>query len=84
MYKVQCQKWYEKGVAIWCSWSHFGLQHTTNPRSQLSKFQRLALLSITRAMKSTPNAVLEALLNIEPLEIYIESVTRATCVTLLF
>ena len=33
-------------------------------------------------MKSTPIAALEALLNIEPLHIYIESVARATCIRL--
>lgn len=51
-------------------------------QKQLAKLQRLALLSITGAMKSTPTAALEALLNIEPLHIYVESMARATCLRL--
>lgn len=51
-------------------------------QKQLGKIQRLALISITGAMKSTPTAALEALLNIEPLHIYVESMARATCIGL--
>lgn len=35
-------------------------------------------MGITGAMKSTPTAALEALLNIEPLHIHIEAVARAS------
>nr|CAH7732332.1 unnamed protein product [Callosobruchus chinensis] len=38
----------------------------------LSKVQRAACLSITGAMKGTPTAALDVLLNIPPLDIYIE------------
>src|ERR1700744_6510933 len=43
---------------------------------QLSKLQRLALDGITGAMKSTPTAALEAMLNIEPLHTFLEASAR--------
>jgi Reverse transcriptase (RNA-dependent DNA polymerase) len=49
-------------------------------QSQLSKVQRLAIISITGALKTTPTAALEALLNIEPLHIHVEAMARATCI----
>ena len=51
-------------------------------QKQLAKIQRLALISITGVMKTTPTAALEALLNIEPLHIYCESIAKATCIRL--
>ena len=51
-------------------------------QSQLSKVQRLAIISITGALKTTPTAALEALINIEPLHIHVEAMARATCIRL--
>jgi ribonuclease HI len=49
-------------------------------RNQLTKLQRLALVSTTGAMRSTPTAALETLLNIAPLHLQIEmEVKRTLC-----
>nr|CAI5846075.1 unnamed protein product [Callosobruchus analis] len=46
--------------------------HQSTASKALSKVQRAASLSITGAMKGTPTAALEVLLNIPPLDIYVE------------
>src|ERR1700744_4753184 len=47
-------------------------------QKQLNKIQRLALISITGAMKTAPTAALEAMMNMEPLHIHIEAKARST------
>ncbi|XP_073978772.1 uncharacterized protein [Rhodnius prolixus] len=49
----------------------------------LSGIQRLACLSVTGAMRTSPTAALEVLLNLPPLHIYIQGVTRAVVVRLM-
>ena len=51
-------------------------------QKKLSKIQRLALIGITGAMKTTPTIALEGFLNIAPLHIHVEEVARATCLRL--
>ena len=43
---------------------------------ELTKLQRLACLCITSAMKSTPTAAMETILNLPPLDIYINAEAR--------
>ena len=50
----------------------------TTSQLKLAKLQRLALIGITSAMRAAPTAALEALLNIEPLHIYIEAEARSS------
>ena len=47
-----------------------------NSRNKLSKVQRLACLSVTGAMRTTPTAAMEVLLNLPPLHIYVEGEAR--------
>lgn len=68
-----------KIIGKWCQRLE---QEVRSIIKQLSKLQRLALLCITRAMKTTPAAALEALLNIEPLHLYVESIARSSCARL--
>lgn len=51
-------------------------------KNKLAKVQRLALMGITGAMRTTPTAALEALLNIEPLHLHVEFVARKTALRL--
>ena len=44
----------------------------------LNKLNRLALLSITGAMKTTPTAALEVLLNVIPLDLHVKQSARIT------
>lgn len=45
-------------------------------RKHLQKVQRLALLGITRALKSSTASALEAIINIEPLHIVIRAIAK--------
>ena len=47
-------------------------------KSKLSKVQRLALISITGAMRTTPTAAMEAIMGFPPLDTYIEKIAMAT------
>lgn len=47
-------------------------------REKLTKFQRMACKAISGAWKSTPTAALEAMLNLPPLHLFIESEAIAT------
>src|SRR5262249_24715775 len=51
-------------------------------QAQLPKLQRQALIGITGAMRSTPTAALEVLLDVEPLHLYIEEIARNTAMRL--
>jgi ribonuclease HI len=57
-------------------WWPKGLQ--TTAQQKLTKIQRLACLGITGAMKTTPTAALEALLDLPPLHLYVEGQARLT------
>jgi len=75
---------------IWCTGSILGnqtihiswslgvvaqaMQKTT--KVQLGRIQRMACLAITRAMKSTPTAAMEILLNLTPLDLAIQAEAR--------
>ena len=52
--------------------------HLVSTQKSLSKVQRLALVGVTGVMRTTPTAALEAILNIEPLHIFIEETARKT------
>lgn len=65
------------GAVVWWPRCHIG-----SIQNQLTKVQRLALVAITGALKTTPTSALEALLNVEPLAIHIEAVARATTLRL--
>jgi ribonuclease HI len=54
--------------------------HTS--RRQMSKLQRLACLSITGVMRSTPTVAMETILNLRPLHILTESHARSTALRL--
>ena len=60
-----------RGTLVW--WSEV-MQKTT--KMQLGKIQRIACLAITGAMKSTPTAAMEILLNLTPLDLVILAETR--------
>jgi len=45
-------------------------------KTQLGKIQRMACLAITGAMKSTPTATMEILLNLTPFDLVILAQTR--------
>ena len=63
------------GVIAW--WSRVQLEVS---RKMLSKVQRLACVSITGVMRTTPTAALEVLLDLPPLHIFLEGeVTRSLC-----
>lgn len=47
-------------------------------QAKLAKVQRLALIGVTGAMKSTPSAGIEAMLCLEPLHLFIEVSARCT------
>jgi hypothetical protein len=47
-----------------------------NAKVQLGRIQRMACLAITGAMKSTPTAAVEVLLNLTPLDLLIMAKTR--------
>ena len=57
-------------------WSHICVNKSI--QAKLNKFQRMACSAITSAWKSTPTAALEALLNLPPLHIHIESTAIST------
>jgi hypothetical protein len=50
----------------------------TTAQQKLTKIQRLACLGITGAMRTTPTAALEALLDLPPLHLYVEGQARLT------
>ena len=52
------------------------MQKTT--KNQLGRMQRMACLTITGAMKSTPTAAIEMLLNLTPLDLLIMAGARMT------
>ena len=52
-------------------------------RANLQSLQRQACVNTTRAMRSAPTSALEVLLNLPPLDIYIESVARNTAYRLM-
>jgi hypothetical protein len=60
-----------RGTLVW--WSEV-MQKTT--KMQLGKIQRIACLAITGAMKLTPTAAMEILLNLTPLDLVILAETR--------
>ena len=57
-------------------WSH--ICKNKRIQTKLNKFQRMACRAITSAWKSTPTAALEAILNLTPLHILIESLAIST------
>jgi hypothetical protein len=59
------------GALVW--WSK-AMQKTT--KTQLDRIQRAACLAITGAMKSTPTAAMEVLLNLTPLDLLIMAEAR--------
>jgi len=59
------------GALVW--WSKV-TQKTT--KIQLGRIQRMACIAITRAMKSTPTAAMEVLLNLNPLDLLIMAEAR--------
>jgi hypothetical protein len=59
------------GALVW--WPKFK-QKTT--KMQLGRIQRMAYLAITGAMKSTPIAAIEVLLNLTPLDLLIMAEAR--------
>jgi hypothetical protein len=59
------------GALFW--WSKV-MQKTT--KIQLGRIQRMACLAVTGAMKSTPTAAMEALLNLTPLDLLIMAEVR--------
>ena len=59
------------GALVW--WSKV-MQETT--KIQLGRIQRMACLAITGAMKSTPTAAMEVLLNLTPLDLLIVAEAR--------
>ena len=59
------------GALVW--WPKV-IQKTT--KTQLGRIQRMACLAITGAMKSTPTAAMEVLLNLTPLNLLIMAETR--------
>jgi len=59
------------GSLMW--WSK-AMQKTT--KIQLGRIQRMACLAITGAMKSTPTAAMEILLNLTPLDLVIQAEAR--------
>lgn len=77
IYKSVVRPMFSYGAIIW--WHRCKLVSVQN---SLSKMQRLALISVTGCMRSTPTIALEAALNIEPLHIYIEEVARLTALRL--
>jgi len=50
------------------------MQKTT--KTQLGRIQRMACLAVMRAMKSTPTAAMEMLLNLTPLDLVIMAKAR--------
>jgi len=59
------------GALVW--WPK-AMQKTT--KTQLGRIQRIACLAITGAMKSTPTAAMETLLNLTPLNLVIQAEAR--------
>jgi hypothetical protein len=53
-----------------------------NTKIQLGRMQRMACLAITGAMKSTPTAAMEVLLNLTPLDVLITAEARMALYTL--
>ena len=66
------------GVLVW--WPKV-IQKTT--KTQLGRIQRMACLAITGAMKSTPTAAMEVLLNLTPLNLLIMAEARMALYRLL-
>jgi ribonuclease HI len=65
------------GAVLW-----WPTMQTASAKAQLAKLQRLALLSITGARKSTPTAAIEVFLDIPPLHLFIESEVKQTLIRL--
>ena len=59
------------GCLVW--WPKVTQKQTT---TGLSKLQRLAYLCVTGAIRSTPTAAMETMLNLPPLDIYVRGEAR--------
>jgi ribonuclease HI len=57
-------------------WNH--ICRKEHVKTKLNKFQRMAIIAITSAWSSTPTAAIEALLDLPPLHVFIESEAMST------
>ncbi|XP_055842569.1 uncharacterized protein LOC129909519 [Episyrphus balteatus] len=65
------------GSLVWCQ----ALEKSTNLKT-LTKVQRTACISTTGVMKSTPNAGFEAILNLTPLDLFVQELAANSALRL--